>query len=92
MELHNSSEQEAPEKVTKLFSNNPLAHRINRRSQTQAGLDGLGRFKAQVFAQPAAGDQHPNRQSGPLWEGEKVERPPRVKSKSGAFSAPDQSA
>jgi hypothetical protein len=25
MELHNSSEQEAPEKVTKLFSNNPLA-------------------------------------------------------------------
>jgi hypothetical protein len=31
------------------------AHRVNRCCQTQAGLDGLGRFKAQVFAQPAAG-------------------------------------
>ena len=42
----------------------PLAH--NRRCQIQAGLDGLCRFKAQVFAQPATGDQHPNRQPRPL--------------------------
>ena len=42
------------------------AHRINRRSHTQAGLDGLGGFKAQVFAQSAACNQHRNRQSRPL--------------------------
>ena len=32
---------------------------LDWRGDAQPGLNGLGRFKAQVFAQPAAGDQHP---------------------------------
>ena len=33
-----------------------LPHPINRRSQTEPSLDGLGRFQAEVFAKAAAGE------------------------------------
>ena len=42
MELHNSSEQEAPEKVTKLFSNNPLVLLLSVPTIVDAGSTIIG--------------------------------------------------